>query len=188
MCGFTEAMMAASLITGVMGANQAADARAEAYERQAAIDRNNAELEEWKAEDAQRRGDQEQLKKGRQVALMKGAQRAGLGASGLRLDSASFVDVQTDTEMFGYLDQKTIRENADRESFTHRANAANYLNSAGSNEISADNARTDGNYQMASTVLGADYSSMGFGGGTDVSKVPFAKTSRKSSYYRLGGN
>ena len=128
--------------TGVsaVGQVQAANAEADAAEYQ---QKQNNIL----AEDALKRGAEEEQAQRRRTAALEGRQRAVLAASNIDLGSGSPLAILSDTAMLGELDATTIRGNAERESAGLKASA----NLAG---MRAKSARQAGAIGAFSTVLG----------------------------------
>lgn len=88
--------------------------------------RFNAATARAQAEDARRRGELSVRQHYRDVAQLKGRQRASMAASGVVLTEGSPLAILTQTEHLANLDAQTIQENADRESHAFRMQAANY--------------------------------------------------------------
>lgn len=94
------------------------------YENQVA--RNNAAMERNAAYDAEVRGQQDELKRWRQVAATRSAQVAAFAANGFDTSFGSPVDVTGDTLQLGFEDTNAIRENASREARGYLISAQNY--------------------------------------------------------------
>lgn len=78
------------------------------------------------AQDAERRGKQEALRKERSARQLVSRQRAVLAANGMDVASGSSVDLMRDTLQIGKADAMTIRENARREADEFRAQGENF--------------------------------------------------------------
>lgn len=91
----------------------------------AAVARNNALSAEYQAQDAISRGNKAAEEHSRKVAALSGTQRASMAARGLDLSEGTPVDILTDTELLGAYDINTIKSNAAREAWGHRAQASN---------------------------------------------------------------
>lgn len=84
---------------------------------------SNAALSDLQASDAIRRGEFEAQERARQTQQLAGAQKAGFAAQGVEIGSGTPSEVVADTELLGGLDIETIRTNAFREAWGHRAQA-----------------------------------------------------------------
>lgn len=84
----------------------------------------NAALAEMQADDAERRGGLAALRHQGETRTLIGAQRAAGAASGVDLSSGSIADLQAEAAFLGELDALTIRNNAAREAWGYRAEAA----------------------------------------------------------------
>jgi hypothetical protein len=60
------------------------------------------------------------------TAQLKGTQTARMAANGVALDSGSALDVLTSTDVMGEADANTIRDNAGKEAYGYKSQAANY--------------------------------------------------------------
>lgn len=95
---------------------------------QAQVARNNAEVAEWKAEDALDRGRREEARYRLKISNFMGRQRSLLATSGFDANEDDAIDILADTAELGELDALTIRSNAEREAYTQRVNAQNATN------------------------------------------------------------
>jgi hypothetical protein len=136
MCTGAEIMLASAVFSGVgtavsaVGAMQASAAQKNAYEYQAAVSRNNAKIAEWQAQDALRRGQQQEDDQRRKTAALKGSQRATLAARGLDIGEGSALNILTDTDYLGEQDAMTIRNNANKQAWAARVGASNDMANA----------------------------------------------------------
>lgn len=96
----------------------------------------DTQLAKLQASDAIARGEQEANVRALQSRRAIGAQRAGLAASGVDVNSGTASDLQTDEARFSALDQQTIRNNAAREAWGYTTQAN--LNATGATN-EADN-------------------------------------------------
>lgn len=115
----------------------------------------NAQMEELRARDAERRGDEAANRHRLQVTRMISSQRAALAAQGVDVEAGSALDVQIDTAALGELDALTIRNNAMREAFGYRAQA---IDSRRRGRL----ARAEGVSGAANTILTTGIESYGF--------------------------
>lgn len=133
------------------------------YNAQAAVSENNALLASWEAEDALKRGDKAAAGVRLQGRLMKGNQRAAMGANNVDLGVGSALQILTDTDYFSELDALETKDNAAREAWALRNQAINFKNQAAMS-------RAQGKAQkpllaMATSLLGSG-ASAGDGGGS----------------------
>ena len=84
----------------------------------------NRSMAEVEAEDAIRRGALEEGRHRRRVTSLIGEQRVALAAQGLDVDFGSAEDLQKDVRAQGSFDALTIRNNARREAFGYKSQAA----------------------------------------------------------------
>lgn len=124
--GLTGAGMASS----AMGAYEQSKASKAAYKYQAGVNANNTKIAEWQAQDALQRGAQSEQQQRLKTASLKGSQRASLAARGIALDEGSALNILDDTDYMGEVDALTIRDNAAKEAWAHRNQAAGYLSDA----------------------------------------------------------
>jgi hypothetical protein len=82
---------------------------------------NNAQMAEYAAQDAQRRGEEEATAVQRKGAALKSAQRVSLASKGLDLGYGTAADLQDQTDFFTQSDVATTRTNAGREAWNTRA-------------------------------------------------------------------
>lgn len=197
MCLDAAAMQGIGLLTNVVStygnyqnqmqqaayARQIADAQASAYLQQADIAKQNASIENKKAEIDQDAGADRVAELRRRALSTLGAQRATMGALGLATTDGSPEKILSDTEYLAQLDIEAMRYNNRKVKWGHDVNRVNYLNEAIMNESAAANAKWSGDAQAAfmeqgarSTLLtgiaksGVDY--MDKTGGAVKTKVP----------------
>lgn len=109
----------AGMAVSAYGAYQQSVATKNAYEYQAKVAQNNAQIARWQAEDAVTRGQKEEANHRLKLAQMAGSQRASMAARGLDLGTGSALDILTGTEFMGEMDALTIRDNAGREAWAY---------------------------------------------------------------------
>jgi hypothetical protein len=117
--------MVAGTVMQAYGAHQGAKAQKNAANYQAAVARNNAQVAEWQAEDALRRGEMAKQRAQLNTANLKGRQRAMLAERGIDLGEGSALNLLTDTDQFGAMDAGTVTDNANREAYGFRVGAQN---------------------------------------------------------------
>lgn len=101
----------------------AANAQAE-YQSQVAA--NNAKTAEMEAQYAEQQGERNAEAQRRKTAIMIGAQRARMGASGVVADTGSFLDLSLDTAKMGELDAMALQEEGELAAWRARAQGTNY--------------------------------------------------------------
>lgn len=131
------AMTAAGAVAGASAARSKAESDKNAYEYQAAVNRNNAQYAEMQAADALQRGVRTEQTQRLKTAGLKGTQRASLAARGVALGEGSPLAILQDTEFMGEMDVQTIRGNTEREAWAFRQQAMNYQAEAGLLESTA---------------------------------------------------
>lgn len=138
MCWMVAAM-AASVVMSAMQAKNAAAAQQGEAKYNAAVARNNATMAEYKAQDAISRGKAAEEEHSRKVAGLIGTQRNTMAAHGLDLSEGMPLDIMSDTELLGSLDQKTIRLNSEKEAWASRVEASNFNSQASMFDTQAKN-------------------------------------------------
>lgn len=108
----------------------------------------NAEVAELQAEQALKRGREDESRLRMQTRQTIGAQRAALAAMGIDLDDGTAAQIQDDTTYFGELDALTIRNNAALEAWGYRTQATDY-------RMQGSLAASQGRSQMLGTILSA---------------------------------
>jgi hypothetical protein len=156
MCEPATLALAATAVSGVVAAGGAVmqgQAQAKQAKYQSAVERNNATIAGWQATDAQQRGQIEEQRQRLATARLRGAQRAGMAANGIEIDSGSPLDVLMDTAQLGELDALTIRSNAEREAYGFRSQSGNLMAQAGLTQMAGRSAQTAGYIGAGSTLL-----------------------------------
>ena len=143
-----------TLVASLAATAYTAQAQAQAGKFQAQIAKRNAEAQEKAARDAQARGLNEGVRLAMAAGQVRGAARAGFGTSGVELTSGSALDVLSDHAMFTELDKQSTKANAEREAYSMRVQAGNYLAQG-----QAD--RASGNNAAIGTVIGGTSSAAG---------------------------
>ncbi len=118
--------------TGVQafGAYREAQGQKQAAQFDAQVAGQNATFADRQATDAQARGQLEVDARRRDISQLRGQQRAGIAASGADVGAGSALDIQRDTSYLGDIDTAVIRQNADREAYASRQQAANFQSEA----------------------------------------------------------
>lgn len=94
-----------------------------AYEYQAGVERNRAQVMDWQAADAISRGQDEAYKYGLKAAQVAGNQRARFAAGNKALDEGSPYNILSDTDYVAHVDLATIGDNAAKEAWALRMSA-----------------------------------------------------------------
>lgn len=97
---------------------------------QAQVNRNNALIAGWQAEDAIKRGGRDAMRVKTMANRLKGAQRAGFGANGVDMTTGSALQILSDTEYFGEVDAGTVKDNAAKEAWALRNQAMGFSSEA----------------------------------------------------------
>lgn len=158
MCNPAFVMVGVALASSAMQAysqNQSGKATAAAANQ-------NAEIAEQQARDSINRGNANADRVRQQYRQQAGAQAAAMGASGNDLSSGTALDIFGDTAAVGELDSLTTLNNAEREAYGFRTQAANYRYEAASAKAQSRNALT----QTLMTAPLKAYGAYAMGGGT----------------------
>lgn len=102
-----------------------------AYNYQAQVNRNNAMIAEWNAQDIERRGQQDLIDLRRRTAALKGTQTATLAGRGIDLSEGSALNILTDTEYLGAQDELTVKTNTKKNAWAARVEGNNHTANAG---------------------------------------------------------
>ena len=175
----------ASAMFSAVGKMQETEAQNQQASYNAAIARNNATLSEYKAVEAQARGEEEATAQARKTAQLRGDQRATLAARGLDLGEGTAAALVDQTDYFGQVDQNTIRLNAAKEGYTNRVQGQNYTTQASQFEASKKSPMMAGISSMLSSASQVDSK-------WDVKSTPAASTwsgtPANSSFYPVNPN
>jgi hypothetical protein len=113
-----------------------------------AIAKNNAVMNEYAAQDAERRGEKDAQEVQRKAAALRGRQRSLMAARGLDLNVGTAADIVDETDFFAREDVATARTNAAKEAWRYRV--------AGQQGMSVASAESQqANLKSFSTLLGA---------------------------------
>lgn len=118
----TSGIGAATSAYGALGKSKAAQA---AYNYEAGVAANNAEIARWQEQDAIMRGAKGEQTLRLKSAQLKSSQRASLAARGLALDEGSPLDILTTTDLMTEGDVATLKDNTQREAWGFRVAAGN---------------------------------------------------------------
>lgn len=143
MCGLTLGNLGlGAQVAGGIGQTYASYRKSagekQGYEYQAAVARNNAQLDEWQAQDAITRGgftkNQIQLRKGN----IQGKQEAIFGGRNIALNEGSALNILADTAFMGARDVAIAGDNAEKEAWALRNKAAFSMSNADFLQYRAD--------------------------------------------------
>ena len=147
MCEPVSMMMAANaILSAEQQAQQAAaqqNLRAYQASYQTAVARNAAQVSEYNAQDAERRGAAEEARQRRKTSLLLGTQQARLAAQGSDLEGSPF-DILGDTAALGEEEVLGTRYQTAREAWAQRIQAA------------SQNSQADFGARSAAMPTGAD--------------------------------
>jgi len=161
-------------VVGQVKQSEAASANAN-YQSQVA--RNAEQVANQNATFARQKGEIAAQNQQRQTALLLGKQRAALASQGSDINSGSATDIYGDTARTGALDTLTIRNNAAREEFNFKAQAAGAGGMAGMADATGANARGGLPFGVGATLLG---------GASSIGEK-FANYSNKFGWLQGGG-
>lgn len=158
MCDPTGGIATTALLIGGAGVSaygqyQQGQAAKDAAEYQAAVSRNNAIMEDRRAQQELEAGDREAIQRRRAIAQLIGQQRANVGASGVEA-SGSPLEVIADTAEQGTLDMATIRYNAELRAQDRRFSAQNLRAQSVLQEFEGRSAARAGQIGAFGTILG----------------------------------
>lgn len=120
----------------------------------------NSRIADMQSDEAIKQGDKAAAAQKTQAKRVVGAQRAALAAQGINIDSGSALDIQQETAEMGAVDAMTIKNNAWRESWGYKMNAANMRGQADITRISGQNQAN--NTLLTGGLQAASYGAKGF--------------------------
>lgn len=125
----------------IFGMNQA-QSEAQSIKAEAAFEANqfefNSRIRERQAEDALKRGHRAATEVRKKTKRVIGAQRAALAAQGIELDDGSALAIQEDTAAVGEVDALTVQNNAWREAWGFKVEAADLKSRAAFTRIGGE--------------------------------------------------
>lgn len=142
-------------VASAMGARYAADAKANMYEYQAGVAKLNEQIEKQNADYARKSGEVSASIVGAKAKQQMGLIKAGQGASGLDVNSGSNVQVQESQQNTASFDQATTRSNAARQAYGYETGAVTQQANQGLSRMGAEAARTSGDLNVASSIIGS---------------------------------
>lgn len=128
-----SALQLASLGAGIIGtgfsaygAMQGAKAQKATATAEAKIAANNQKMAEWQAQDALKRGGEQDVENRRRYKQLGGSQRAALASNGVDIGEGTALDMLEDTSILESVDSQRIRDNAQRDAYGFRFQGQNY--------------------------------------------------------------
>jgi hypothetical protein len=133
---------------------------------QSKVAANNAQTAEMEAKYAEQQGERNAEAQRRRTAVMIGAQRAKMGASGAVVDTGSFLDLTLDTAKQGELDAMALLEEGQLEAWRARIQGGNFQAQSKLYGMSKTNPYIGaaGTLLQGAGQAGMGYKSMGGGG------------------------
>ncbi len=132
---------------------QQAQQQAKAAEANAAIMRQNADIQNKAAVDAENRGANEASVMRQNALKANATARANAAGAGLIADKGTFGDIQDQNTGTGEFNALTAQNNAEREAYGFRVNAMNDMNSANMASFEAKSARYNGLLTAGTTLV-----------------------------------
>jgi len=154
-------------LMSALGASAQGEANAQMYQYQAQVARINAQIDKQNAEWTRSSGEMQMLQMGQKQAQQEGQVRTGFAASGLDVNSGSAAEVQRSQRALDQLDQQVKRTDISKAAYDYDVKSVMDLNQATGYELAAQNAKTAGDMQAMTSMIGTagNVSSMWFRGG-----------------------
>lgn len=147
-------MSLAGGLLSAFGAEKAGAAQQQMYNYQAAVAQINSKIDIQNADYAVNQGEQQSTAYGMKEAQTFGQIRASEGASNIDVNSGSASQVQSSERAVGAIDTTTIRSNAAKVAYDYDTKSTMDLNQATLDTMAGVNAKTAGDINAASSVLG----------------------------------
>lgn len=135
---------AASIGATALGGMAQGYATSQSDKANAQIAMSNAAIAKHNATFAGEEGEQTAGVEGQKTRQTAGAEKAGMGASGVNVNTGSNADVQAGTAMTGQLDMMNIRARAARQAYGFDTQAAGFENQAVIDKSAGKNALIEG--------------------------------------------
>lgn len=145
---------AGSGILGAFGANATADATQASYNYKAAVASNNAIIAKRNADAATAAGGVAAQNNDLKTRNLVGTQLVTQASNGLDVGSGTNVNVRQSAEELGHLDTLTILNNAAKNSAGFKAQGMNFTAESQLDTAAGANARTAGDINVATSLLG----------------------------------
>ncbi len=160
MAAASSILLGSAILGGAYSQSQGMRAQGDFQRRQSEL---NSRFAGMQAEDASKRGEKDAGDYMKKVKGMAGSQRAALAAQGIDVTQGSAADIQAETLELGARDAQTIRNNAFREAWGYRVQAAGVRAQGEMAQIGAyGEAR---NTMLSGAVRAAALGADSFGGG-----------------------
>lgn len=143
--------MGAGMGMQAFGAYSNSKAAKTAYGAQAQIAANNAQIAGWQADDAMARGRRTASTIRLKANQVKGSQRAAMAANGVDLGEGSALQILADTDLFAGIDANTAMDNAAKEAWAIRNQAAGFT--AESNLLKARGDAESPGFALAGSLI-----------------------------------
>ena len=150
--------LGASLAGGLVsafGAAQQGTAQQQMYNYQSAVAQINSKIDLQNSDYAINQGEQQATQYGMKEAQQFGQIRAAQGASNIDVNSGSNAQVQSSEREVGAIDTTTIRSNAAKTAYDYDVKSTMDLNQSTLDTMAGINAKTAGNINATSSLLGA---------------------------------
>ena len=147
-------MQAFGAVKGFQADKAAGKAAQNSANYNAAVSRNNAIIAQRNAQLAAQEGNAEVAAKQAETKAKIGAIAAQQGGSGVNMNTGSAVDVRSSASQTGQLSALNIRSSAVRKVYGYKQQESDYLSQAGLQEAEGKNARTAGDMNATTTLLG----------------------------------
>lgn len=134
-----EGLMGAGSIMQTVSAYNSATQDKAAYNYQAVVDQNNAQIAQEQSADAIRNGQVEAMTAGLRTAQLEGKQRNMYAAANIDTSQGSPLNVLSDTLFMGKRDASIIMDNANKQAWGDQVQADNYKSNANLLKTRADN-------------------------------------------------
>ncbi len=139
--GVTAAIMfGAQAIAGVGGAIGESNAQREQAKYQEHQFNQNAKMADDQAADTERLGDLQANQAGQRARALKGSQKVAYANQGVDVNTGAAAETAADTEALSQIDMVKIKENAWREAWGYKVEAANSRGKGAMARISGENA------------------------------------------------
>ena len=141
-------------LLSAFGAKRSGEAQQQMYNYQAQVAQINAQIDKQNAEYALNQGEQQAQQFGLHAAQQRGQIIANQGASGVAIGSGSAAEVVRSQDLLTRMDLTQIRSNAAKTAYDFNVKATMDLNQATLDTMAGINARTAGDINAASSILG----------------------------------
>jgi predicted membrane GTPase involved in stress response len=139
---------------GAKGAEKSGQAQQQMYNYQAQVAQINATIDRQNAEYALNQGEQQAQQFGMKAAQQRGQIIADQGASNIAIGMGSAAEVVRSQNLLTRMDLTQIRSNAAKTAYDFSTKATMDLNQATLDTMAGANARTAGDINAASSILG----------------------------------